>query len=63
MPLIADWVQPEDSAFAISKRENKLIKFLVRLPRVEVTLEEKGMFGQSLKMIGELVIDVTRRNG
>lgn len=38
MPLIADWVLPDDSVFPVSKKENRLIKFLIRLPKVIVNL-------------------------
>lgn len=56
-------MQPDDSVFAISTKENRLIKFLIRLPKVVVSLQEKHMFGQCMKMVGELIIDVTRKNG
>ena len=61
--MIADWVQPDDSVFAVTNKEDRLMKFLIRLPRVTVNLEEKNMFGQAMKMVGELIIEVTRKNG
>ena len=63
LPLIADWVEPDESVFAISNKDNRLIKFLIRLPNIVVNLSDENMYGQSLKLVGDLTIDVTRKEG
>ena len=38
MGLIADWVRPDDSVFVKEERDDKLIKFIIRMPKVIVNL-------------------------
>lgn len=62
LPLIADWVQVEDSVFPVSTKTYRPIFCLIRIPKIEVNLEDERQ-SSSLKTVGDMVIEVARHGG
>lgn len=51
VPLLAEWVLPDDSVFPQRGKEDRLITFLLRLPLVQVQLGDTN-----LRAAGEFIV-------
>ena len=60
LPLIADWVQVQDSVFPQSSKIMRHIQLLMRMPKVIVNLQTNSPSHSNLKAVGELLVEVNR---